>query len=323
MSSITASNQKRRTVLITGCSDGGLGCALAIEFHKDTSIRVFATARNLTKVSRLASLGIETLALDVLDPASINACVAEVSKLTNGSLDILLNNAGAGYSMPLMDISLPAAQSLFNLNVWSYITVSQAFLPLLLSSAAHEGRYQPIIVNNTSVVSIVPGPHIGVYHASKAASAMLTDTLRLEMKPFGIRVVELKTGGVHSNFFENLKADVNAAPKLPERSIYAPAKEEIEWCMRGENLTRVMVEAEGWAKQVVSSLVKRKPKAVIWAGGGAWTGRLLTILPIPHTALDWQFMKMGKLDVLERRLKEQKGKRNNNGTNVSGGSADI
>jgi NAD(P)-dependent dehydrogenase (short-subunit alcohol dehydrogenase family) len=62
-----------------------------------------------------------------------------------------------------------------------------------------------MIVNHTSVVSIIPNAHAGAYHASKAASAMLTDTLRLEMKPFGIR----------SNFFENLKADANAAPKLP------------------------------------------------------------------------------------------------------------
>jgi 1-acylglycerone phosphate reductase len=168
--------------------------------------------------------------------------VAEVSKLTSGRLDI---NAGAGYSMPLMDISLPAAQSLFSLNVWSYIAVSQAFLPLLFSSTAHVGGHKPMIVNHTSVVSIIPNAHAGVYHASKAVNTMLTDTLRLEMKPFGIRVVEIKTGGVRSNFFENLKADVNAAPKLPEGSTYTPAKEEIERCMRGEYTTRMTVGAEG------------------------------------------------------------------------------
>jgi hypothetical protein len=61
---------------------------------------------------------------------------------------------------------------------------------------------------------------------------------------------------------------------------------------------------------VVSSLVKRKPKVVIWADGGAWRRWLLTILPIPHTALDWQWIKMGRLDVLERRLKEQKSDKN-------------
>ena len=312
MATTTTPQQKRRTVLITGCSDGGLGCALALEFHKSPSMRVLATARNPAKLTRLASLGIVTLTLDVLDPASITACVAEVSKLTNGHLDILVNNAGAGYSMPLMDISLPAAQSLFNLNVWSYISVSQAFLPLLLASTAHSNesnRHQPMIVNHTSVVSIIPNAHAGVYHASKAASAMLTDTLRLEMKPFGIRVVEIKTGGVRSNFFNNLKADASAAPELPEGSIYKAAKEEIEMVMRGETAASMAIGAEGWAKKVVTALLATKPRAVVWAGGGAWIAWLLAVLPLPHTALDGQWMKMGRLDVLERRLKEQNGKK--------------
>lgn len=126
-----------------------------------------------------------------------------------------------------------------------------------------------MIVNHTSAVSIIPNVHAGVYHASKAASAMLTDTLRLEMKPFSIHVVEIKPGGIRSNFFEISKLTLMWRRSCLEGWIYAPAKEEIESCMRGEHTT---VEAESWAKQVVGSLVKRKPKAVIWAGGGAWIG---------------------------------------------------
>lgn len=150
-----------------------------------------------------------------------------------------------------------------------------------------------MIVNHTSVVSVVPNAHVGVYHASKAASSMLNDTLRLELKLFRIRVVEIKTGGVRSNFFSK-----------PENSIYAPAREETESVMRGEGKEGMSVESEVWARDVVRSPVKKKPKALIWAGWGAWIAWLLTVLPIPHTALDGQWMKMGKLDVLERRLEE-------------------
>jgi 1-acylglycerone phosphate reductase len=114
-----------------------------------------------------------------------------------------------------------------------------------------------MIVNHTSVVSVVPSAHAGVYHASKASSAMLSDTLRLELKLFGIRVVEIKTGGVRSNFVDNLKAHASAAPKLPEGSIYVPAREEIESVMRGENTADTVVESEVWARSVVSALVKR------------------------------------------------------------------
>ena len=86
-----------RTVLITGCSQGGLGDALAQAFHASSSaVRVIATARNLSKVAHLQSLGIETVQLDVLSLQSIEHCVTEVSKMTGGQLDILLNNSGAG-----------------------------------------------------------------------------------------------------------------------------------------------------------------------------------------------------------------------------------
>jgi len=90
-----------RTVLITGCSDGGLGAALAIAFHNQGH-RVFATARNPSKMSHVKELGIATLVLDVLSDESVEKCVAEVSKRTGGSLDVLVNNAGAGYNMPVV-----------------------------------------------------------------------------------------------------------------------------------------------------------------------------------------------------------------------------
>ena len=84
-----------KTVLITGCSEGGIGDALAQEFHLK-GLRVFATARNLTKVEHLKARGIEILKLDVTSTDSIKTAVAEVEKLTGGKLDILVNNAGMG-----------------------------------------------------------------------------------------------------------------------------------------------------------------------------------------------------------------------------------
>ena len=77
----------KRTVLITGCSDGGLGAALAIAFH-EAGLHVYATARNPSKTKDLASRGIETITLDVQDEASIAACANQLP-----SLNILVNNA--------------------------------------------------------------------------------------------------------------------------------------------------------------------------------------------------------------------------------------
>jgi NAD(P)-dependent dehydrogenase (short-subunit alcohol dehydrogenase family) len=85
----------RRSVLITGCSGGGIGDALAQEFHRK-GLRVFATARNVTKIEHLKNLGLETLHLDVVDETSIKQAVASVRDLTGGTLDILVNNSGYG-----------------------------------------------------------------------------------------------------------------------------------------------------------------------------------------------------------------------------------
>src|ERR1700744_3574332 len=104
-----------RTVLITGCSDGGLGAALAMAFHKRGD-RVIATARDPAKMTSLAAQGIETLALDVVSEASIKSAVAHVSAKTGGALDVLVNNAGRGYSTPLLDASLSEVSKLLELN---------------------------------------------------------------------------------------------------------------------------------------------------------------------------------------------------------------
>jgi 1-acylglycerone phosphate reductase len=85
----------QKTVLITGCSEGGIGDALAKNFHKKGH-RVFATARNLTKVQHLKELGLDIIPLDVTDEDSIKQAVEAVKKLTGGKLDILVNNSGAG-----------------------------------------------------------------------------------------------------------------------------------------------------------------------------------------------------------------------------------
>jgi 1-acylglycerone phosphate reductase len=86
----------KKTVVITGGSDGGLGAALAHAFHTIGIWRVIATVRNQAKLTSTRSAGIETIALDVLDEASIAKCAAKVSEITRGRLDMLINNAGGG-----------------------------------------------------------------------------------------------------------------------------------------------------------------------------------------------------------------------------------
>lgn len=96
-------NMGQKTVLITGCSEGGIGDALAKTFHKK-GFRVFASARNTAKVQHLMDMGLEIVQLDVTDEESIKKAVSTVKAATGGYLDFLVNNSGAG--------NLPASKRL-------------------------------------------------------------------------------------------------------------------------------------------------------------------------------------------------------------------
>lgn len=96
----------KKTALVTGSSEDGIGFAIAKEFQS-RGIHVFATARNPDKVAALAKLSnVTVLALDVTSPASIDAAVAAVSEQIGGTLDYLVNNAGAQYCLPTLDMDL-------------------------------------------------------------------------------------------------------------------------------------------------------------------------------------------------------------------------
>lgn len=123
-----------KTVLITGCSDGGLGAEMARVYHAK-GFRVFATLRNTAKAGTLADIeGIEILELEVTSPASIHQCADTVAKHTGGTLDILVNNAGVSCIVPLLDASLDDAKKVYDANVWSIVSMVQEFSPMLIAA---------------------------------------------------------------------------------------------------------------------------------------------------------------------------------------------
>ncbi|KAI0114055.1 NAD(P)-binding protein [Nemania sp. FL0031] len=254
----------KRTVLITGCSDGGMGAALALAFHK-AGYHVYATARDPTKMTELKSQGIETLTLDTLSEESIAECVKKVP-----SLDMLVNNAGRTFLMPVVDVNIAEAKKVFDLNVWGHIAVTQAFMPHLLESKG-------TIVNQTSIGASGTLPFQGVYNSSKAAMAMMTDTMRLELEPFGIKVVELRTGVVKTNLIKSMQT--STITTLPEGSIYDPAREKIEQSLRQEQFVNVGMPKQQWAEATVKDLSKKSPRSPIWRGEAAFLFWFLTFLP--------------------------------------------
>ncbi|KAI1805199.1 putative estradiol 17 beta-dehydrogenase [Daldinia bambusicola] len=285
---------QKKTILITGCSDGGMGSALASAFY-EAGWRVFASARNLSKLKNAQAAGIETIQLDVLSDQSVADTVTKIKELTGGTLDALLNNAGAGYSLPLMDLDIKKAHELFELNVFSLIRVTRAFVPLLIKSHG-------MVVNNTSLASQLSCgvPFQGAYNASKAAATSITDVLRLELAPFGVKVINLLTGSVATNFFENAPT-----PVLPPNSLYNVAKEAVEKAMRGSNSTEGATDPDQWAKQVVKDLTRSSPPHWIWRGKFATQVRIASWFPVGYS--DGFLKQIANLNILEQKIKEQGG----------------
>ncbi|KAI2827598.1 hypothetical protein CBS147343_4924 [Aspergillus niger] len=211
-----------QTVLITGCSANGIGSALAVALANQGH-HVFATARSPSKIpSSLTTLSnVTPLQLDVTSSESVAAAVKAV-ELHGTGLDILINNAGSGYTMPLLDVDLTQAQQVYETNIWGPLRLVQALAPLLISCS---GR----VVNISSVGAVVPTPWIGIYSSSKSALSNLSETLRLEVAPLGVSVATLMIGTVTTPFHAN-------EPRftLPPNSRYAAIAETISRWASGE-----------------------------------------------------------------------------------------
>lgn len=148
----------RKSVLVTGCSAGGLGGALASAFHAK-GYHVFATARTPSKISpTLAqSSNVTVLTLDVLSSESIAAAVKSVSSETGGKLDVLVNNSGSAIIFPALDTPIEKGKELFELNFWAALAMIQAFAPLLVNAKG-------CVVNNASVSGVLPFVYQSAYH---------------------------------------------------------------------------------------------------------------------------------------------------------------
>lgn len=157
----------RKTVLITGCSAGGIGPALVEAFQK-RGLHVFATARSVSKMGPLADLPhVTLLSLDVTSATSIAAAVKAVEAETGGTLDYLVNNSGAVYVMPGLDASIEEGKKMFDVNFWGVVAVTQAFAPLLIAARG-------TVVMNSSVLAYLTSPYMSEsrpHHIPPAAAS--------------------------------------------------------------------------------------------------------------------------------------------------------
>lgn len=271
-----------KTILITGCSSG-IGQALALEF-KRRGHSVFATARQPAALEALTAMGLSAVELDVTRPDSIEKARSQI-EATSARLDMLVNNAGYGQFGAVMDTDSDVLRRQFETNVIAPAALSRAFLPLLLASE------QACIANIGSISGVVTTPFAGVYCASKAALHALSDAMRMELGPLGVRVVTVQPGGIRSKFGDNAEHLI----QFPEGSLYAPIAKFIRG--RAQISQKGATPSEVFAATVVAHLLNPM------AGSICRTGAQSTRLPLlkrllPTKSLDAKMQKLFGLDRL-------------------------
>ncbi|KAH6981666.1 oxidoreductase [Ilyonectria sp. MPI-CAGE-AT-0026] len=252
-------SSKKRSILITGCSQGGAGNALALEFAA-RGFRVFATARSLKSMTNLTEKGIETLTLEVTGRESIAALKAEISTRTGGKLDMLFNNAGTMYEAPALEADPVRIRQMYDTNVFGLFDVVAAFTPLLIA-AVPNADHTPTIVNVASILARLPFPFASAYNSTKAAVSSYSDTLRLELSPLGVRVVTLFMGEVSTGL---MSADnISFGPNSLYADLEAKTKE------RSLEHSKKSIRPQLFAQQVVDAVLKQKADYV-WKGTNAF-----------------------------------------------------
>lgn len=177
----------KKVVLITGGSSG-IGKSVG-EFLTQKGFVVYGTSRNPKKIDNHP---FKLVALDVKDIDSISNAI-EIVIATEGSIDILINNAGMGITGPIEETPTNEMRKVFDTNFFGAIDVMKAVLPQMRKQKSG------LIINVTSIAGYMGLPFRGIYSATKGALEIVTEAVRMEVKSFGIQVTNVAPGDYATN----------------------------------------------------------------------------------------------------------------------------
>lgn len=261
-----------KAVLVTGCTRGGTGyeyCKAFVERHGHViATHIPSRVPDMSGLLAESYDNVETLGLDVSsDESAASAVESIVSK--HGRVDVPLNNAGIGSVGPLAELPLDVARRAWEVNTLGQLRLIQKVVPHMA------GRRGGTIVNVRSVVGRVPTPWAGSYSASEATVHAFSDTLRVELRPFGINVVLVVPGAIRWNFGNA------AVEKLGQQDwkLYEEFKGAIEERGRASQSGK-STDAGSFARHVVKRVLRPNPPKRIVFGHVTALFALLSWAPV-------------------------------------------
>ena len=280
---MTSSN--KRTILVTGCSSGiGLTCALGLAKR---NWLVIASARKPEDVSLLKEQGLTAVQLDLDDPESVANALAQTLDITGGRLDALFNNGAYGQPGAVEDLTRDVLRTQLETNLLGWHDLTCRVIPIMRRQG--HGR----IVQNSSVLGLIPLPFRGAYVASKFALEGLTDTLRLELRGSGISVSLIEPGPILSRFRDNayaaLKANVDT-----EHSVHHAAYSRAEARLTKVGATQPFtLPPEAVLKKLIHALESPRPRIRYAVTFPTHLFGVLTRI-LPDSALDWVIARISR-----------------------------
>lgn len=265
------SSSARRVALVTGAS-AGIGKAIARRLLRDGWI-VYGGARRIEKMEDLRAEGARIVALDVTSAESTEAAVRALLD-GEGRIDALVNNAGYGSYGALEDVPLDEARRQFEVNVFGVLRLTQLVLPAMREAGSGT------VINVTSMGGRIWLPFGGWYHATKHALEVLSDVLRVEVRPFGVNVVVVQPGSIRTEW------GGIAAESLSERSESGPYAAEVEVWLRVMRNGQRGSPPEVIADVVSKALRARRPRRRYAAPADARTFILLKRI-LPDGVWEW------------------------------------
>ncbi|RDW79384.1 short-chain dehydrogenase [Coleophoma cylindrospora] len=270
--------------LVTGCGFGGIGHALSVRLREEIGedIQVISTLLPHESAEHLLSKGVHVVRTDVTKDASVQELKSFLEELTGGRLDILINNAGICYTMPATDTKVAEVEKMFSVNVFGPMRVVHFLHPMLIKAKG-------VVVNIGSIGGVCPFVYGASYNASKAALHHWGNTLRVEMRPLGVRVVNVISGEVSTNILKN-----DHGRSLPQESVFAPMQEDF---LAHLHRTPNAITPDQYAAGVVREILKKSPAVWFWFGASSGTIRMIDAL-LPRSSWDWLFGRYFNLSKL-------------------------